>query len=252
MYLSHLLIDMGDNPDRPRPGRLWLRNVYHVHQRLCMAFPSGDRKADDRDFLKPYKPEDFGNGHIHVQRKTDAGFLFRIDHLSDGRTAILVQSATKPDWEYAFHNAAHFLAAPIQVKSFEPGFEVGQTLRFRLVANPTRKVDTKSGSDGKKRNGCRVPVTADKLDEWLQRQGKEAGFSIEKHISHHGYVYFNKSKGEDGNRLFSVHFEGILKVNAPDEFLNRAIIKGIGTAKALGFGLLSVVPVSTATALEAK
>ncbi len=40
MYLSSLLIDVGDNPDRPRPGRLWLRNLYHVHQRLCMAFPS--------------------------------------------------------------------------------------------------------------------------------------------------------------------------------------------------------------------
>ena len=51
MFLSCLLIDIGDNPDRPRPGRIWLRNLYHVHQRLCMAFPSDPRKTDDRDFL---------------------------------------------------------------------------------------------------------------------------------------------------------------------------------------------------------
>ena len=60
MYLSCLLINVGDNPDHPRPGRLWLRNLYHVHQRLCMAFPSASRKADDPDFLRPFKPEDFG------------------------------------------------------------------------------------------------------------------------------------------------------------------------------------------------
>src|SRR3990170_2178685 len=111
MYLSCLLIDLGGNPDRPRPGRLWLRNLYHVHQRLCMAFPSASRTSDDPDYLKPFKPEDFGREQVHVPRGSDAGFLFRIDPRSGGRVVILVQSAVKPDWDYAFRNAAHLLAA---------------------------------------------------------------------------------------------------------------------------------------------
>ena len=82
MYLSMLLIDAGTAPDRPRPGRLWLWNLYRVHQRLCMALPSAVRKSDDPDFLRPFKPEDFGTSEpkqVHVARRTDAGFLFRID-----------------------------------------------------------------------------------------------------------------------------------------------------------------------------
>ena len=82
MYLSALLVDVGTDPDRPRPGRLWLRNLYRVHQRLCMAFPSAARKPDDPHFLKPFKPQDFGTSkpkQVHVARRTDAGFLFRID-----------------------------------------------------------------------------------------------------------------------------------------------------------------------------
>ena len=59
MFLSCLFIDVGANPDRPRPGRMWLRNLYHVHQRLCMAFPSAPRISEDPGFLKPFKPEDF-------------------------------------------------------------------------------------------------------------------------------------------------------------------------------------------------
>ena len=47
MYQSTLMINIGDNPDRPRPGRLWLRNIYHVHQRLWMAFPTSQQRADD-------------------------------------------------------------------------------------------------------------------------------------------------------------------------------------------------------------
>ncbi|TRZ48108.1 hypothetical protein D4S03_10330, partial [bacterium] len=107
MHLSSLLIDVGDNPDRPRPGRLWLRNLYHVHQRLCMAFPSASRKSEDAHFLQPFQPKDFGDQQVHVERQADSGFLFRIDFpvqpyqrweepRPGGRAVILVQSAVRP------------------------------------------------------------------------------------------------------------------------------------------------------------
>lgn len=178
MYLSCLLIDVGDNPDRHRPGRSWLRNRYRVHQRLCMAFPSASRKAEDVDFLTPFKPDEFGNGQVHVRRAMEAGFLFRIDPLPNGRAAIIVQSAIEPDWGYAFHNADYFLAASPGVQSFEPNFSNGQRLRFRLLANPTRKKgtwpkrrwDAMSQEEQKKENtrhGKRVPVpSSQEIEDW--------------------------------------------------------------------------------------
>ena len=134
MFLSSLLIDVGTNPDRPRPGRLWLRNVYRVHQRLCMAFPYPATKANDPAFLKPYQPCGFRDPRpnycatnvvaeqappcalaeksVHVPRDGEHNFLFRIDPQPGGRVVILVLSALHPDWDYAFHSAGHLLAAP--------------------------------------------------------------------------------------------------------------------------------------------
>lgn len=254
MYQSTLLINVGDNPDRPRPGRLWLRNLYHVHQRLCMAFPSESQKSDDVDFLKPFNPEEFGNGHVRVTRTADSGFLFRIDPKLVGRAVILVQSAIKPYWEYAFRNADYLLAAPPEVKVIDPCYKEGQYLRFRLVANPTRKIDTKSGPNGERNNGNRVPVANDRLFEWLYRRAESMGFTFDlKDVAFQtSYTYFkkpeknqnekSKKNSEEKGRLRSVRFDGFLTVTDSDVFRNT-LSKGIGTAKAFGFGLLSVAPV---------
>jgi len=256
MYLSSLLIDVGDNPDRPRPGRLWLRNIYRVHQRLCMAFPSADRKSNDKDFLKPFKLEDFGSGQVHVTRKPDSGFLFRIDPQPGGRVVILVQSAEGPDWDYAFHNAGYLLAAPPEMKLFDPSFVKEQRLRFRLVANPTRRLSRNSREpDGKPVKeasiGKRVPVPTDQLGEWLARRAEPAGFSIEKDstIIQPGYIYV-KTRNSDGQRLRSARYDGILKVTDLASF-KEALIQGIGPGKAFGFGLLSVTPVHLSHPAEA-
>jgi len=256
MYLSSLLIDVGANPDRPRPGRLWLRNLYHVHQRLCMAFPTASRKSDDEDFLRPFKPEDFGNNQVHVRREAGAGFLFRIDPQPGGRVVILVQSAVEPDWDYAFHNAGYLLAAPPELKPFDPHFTKGQRLRFRLVANPTRRLSKHSRqADGQpvqdKWIGKRVPVPAEQLLDWLTRQSERAGFSIDKGLTtiQPGYIYVKKPGGE-GQRLRSVRYDGVLDVVDPARF-QEALACGVGPAKAFGFGLLSVAPCPSPLAAEA-
>ncbi len=246
MYLSCLLIDVGENPDRPRPGRLWLRNLYHVHQRLCMAFPSSDQKEKDPSFIKSFDPQGFQ--HVHGERNEQQAFLFRIDPLADGREMILVQSALEPDWDYAFQNSP-FLAAPPACKPFNPKFEPNQRLQFRLLANPVRKISQKSvGADGKpldkKWIGKRVPVPNDKLEQWLTRKAEQGGFRIERLASlQPGYIYIKGHKADnEGNRLFSAKFEGILEVTKPGDF-QKAIMSGIGPAKAFGFGMLSVAQV---------
>lgn len=144
MYLSNLLINVGDNPDRPRPGRLWLRNLYRVHQRLCMAFPSAQRKQSDAQFLNPYNPDDFTQCQVHTPRSAEAGFLFRVDPQPGGSVVILTLSAIQPDWNYAFANAAYLLAAPPQCKCYKPKPAAGQRLRFRLLANAVSRVRQQS------------------------------------------------------------------------------------------------------------
>ena len=269
MLLSCLLIDTGINPDRPRPGRTWLRNLYHVHQRLCMAFPSDLRRERDPDFLAPYAPGDFPEQchladkkktevepgilkHVHSPRNPEAGFLFRIDPGPAGRAVILVQSAVKPDWDYAFQNAGFLLAAPAEVKVYDPGFAVGQRLRFRLAANPTRRFSRHSrerdGQPVKKESiGKRVPVPTDQLIDWLAdwqvRPDESPGFSLHKDsiTVQPGYIYVQKGGNDGGQRLRSVRYDGVLEVTDPDRFYNT-LIRGIGSGKAFGFGLLSVAP----------
>jgi len=250
MYLSHLLIDVGTNPDRPRPGRLWLRNRYHVHQRLCMAFPSYKRKEEDPSMLKPYCPDDFGQGHVHVQRGTDTGFLFRIDPLPGNRVIILILSAIKPDWDYAFHNAQYLLAAPPpEPRPFQLKFEDGSAFRFRLVVNPVKRLCRKSkhadgDQVGEKWIGKRVPVPVDDLENWLIRHSENGGFKIRQaSVLTAGYAYVNRSgEKRQGQQLRSVRFEGILEVTDPEKF-RQSLNSGIGPAKAFGFGLLSIAPI---------
>lgn len=302
MFISQLLVNVGSDPDRPRPGRLWLRNLYRVHQRLCMAFPSRERRQSDGEFLKPFLPDDFGEGHVHVERAAQSGFLYRIDTLAANRVVILVQSAVAPDWEYAFHNAGYLLDAPAQTKPFDPVFDKGQRLRFRLLANPTKKVHLPgpaarngAGPEGRPdKNGRRVPVYCDrprdpatgerppmmerkqwlahrdaKLREWLQAREWDGEtdpavrvFAVDADPLSitAGYVYFDKrnypgQRGEAGakdpgeppprelkGRMVSARYDGILAVTDPDRFA-RVLARGIGPAKAFGFGLLSVAPV---------
>jgi len=240
MYLSCLLIDVGKNPDRPRPGRLWLRNLYHVHQRLCMAFPSAPKVADDGGFLKPFKPGDLEE-QVHVARASDAGFLFRVDPQLGGRAVILVQSAVKPAWEYAFRNAGHFLAEPPKVKALDLSFRIAQRLRFHLRANPTERRVFGEPLPGQKPSGKRIGVHGEEMQRaWLDRKAAENGFRILSCVvTDRGFQTSRRSPGSPPIRHLCVDFDGILEVTEPELFLD-AFQSGIGSAKGFGFGLLSV------------
>ena len=270
MFLSKLLIDIGDNPDRPRLGRLWLRNIYHVHQRLAMAFPSDIRKTNDPQFLKPYDPKDFPEyrhladkkadqiatgelRHVHEKRDQKSGFLFRIDSDPGHGVVIFVLSAIRPDWDYAFHNAPFLLVPPMPEPSpLQLEIKQGSTFRFRLLANPVFRIRGDSvNKHGKpydaKWVGKRIPVKSDSasLCNWLERRATGAGFILKKSpqpLIQTGFVYFNKMKEKNmGQRLFSVRYDGLLEVTEPTD-LQKAICSGIGPAKAFGFGLLSLAP----------
>lgn len=278
MFLSYLLIDTASDPSRPRPGRSWVGRPYRVHQRLCMAFPSRERRDRDRQFLDPFLPADFptvakvekeshGKIHVHHFRDEATGFLFRIDPMPatvPSRHVITVQSAsnTEPDWGYAFHNAPEFLCARPLVRPFNPQYATGQRLRFRLRANPTKRVAAKNERLGGVMAGKRVGLTAEAEQvHWLLRRADAGGFRIPgewvegKHPETGAPVQLPNFRvdivpdGRDRNdkpdhdgAFLAVRFEGVLVVTDPVAF-RETVAAGLGSAKAFGFGLLSVAPV---------
>ena len=91
--------------------------------------------------------------------------------------ALLVQSGEEPDWSYLPEGYLFNLDREGQnpaTKTISNSLEAlhkGQVLRFRLRANPTKRIDTKSGPDGQRRNGRRVDLrTETQQVEWLSRR----------------------------------------------------------------------------------
>jgi CRISPR system Cascade subunit CasE len=220
MFLSSIPVETGSDPNRPRPGRMWIFNPYRIHQRLSMAFD--------------------GKG---LQR-----FLFRVEGpvmtRRGLRPRILVQSSQEPNWAAAFRNAPFLVVnEDLRTKVFAPAFEVGQRFRFCLRANPT----VKKKCDGKK-NGTRLGIMSEegKL-EWFARKAQEAGFiPLEVVIVPGGLQHSRRSRQIDPEPHvhLAVTFEGIIEVTDPVK-LRAALENGIGSAKAYGFGLLSVASVAS-------
>lgn len=258
MHLSSLQIDVGESGGDSTIGSKWLANRYRVHQRLCMAFPKAERLIADPDFLAPFTPTDFPAlradatksktalgveplAQVHTARTATEGFLFRIDRRPRG-FQVLVQSATEPNWKYAFANFHGVLVTEPQVRSFAPSFRAGQRLQFRLEANPTRKIDTKTGPDGLRHHGKRVPVAGDKCLDWLCQFEKVAGFTLDAESVVLDCSFTRVRKGADGDsatQYLAARFDGLLTVTDPAAFLAK-LAAGFGSAKAYGFGLMSV------------
>lgn len=222
MHLTRLLL----NP-RSADVRRDLSNAHNMHRRVMTAFPD----------------EGVGDGARHKH-----AVLFRIDE-ARGDMHVLVQSATQPDWSR--------LPAGYLLETFEPNpaqadlsaqlssLRQGQTLRFRLRANPTKRV----GKSNEALKGKRVEVVGvDRCLNWLARKQVVAGFTLAKSGVGSAESYDVRVTEEPKVRgiragkpvIFgSVLFDGHLVVTEPDAF-RTAMVQGLGTAKAYGFGLLSV------------
>lgn len=203
--------------------------------------------------------------------------LYRVE-FSPRRYApvLLVQSMTEPTWSRLPNSyvlgGTNENGAAIKVKmidEFLDSIETGQVLRFRLLADPTRKIKTTTRAQvdagTPKSNGCRVPLRDDETRlEWLSRKGKDHGFNLlsvriskevpDVIVRSHGIsegkkilqaVLTKKGKKDDGATT-SLTFEGVLfdgYLRVTDKaLLVNAIRSGIGPGKAYGFGLLSVAP----------
>lgn len=236
LYLSRLVL----NP-RSRQVQSEMAQPYEMHRTLMRAFPG---------------ESDGGSGRV----------LFRLedDPRSEG-LMILVQSEKHPDW--SFIKGLHdYLRASVETpKNIMPKYQNlhdWQILRFRLRANPTKRIAKKDDP----MKGKRVELTREnEQTDWLIRKGLEreeglaGGFELlmkevkdmkgeVRRVPRVNVCTVGKQKGRkrDGGTghlmtHLAVLFEGLLRVTDKDAFL-ETLIRGIGPGKAFGFGLLSVAP----------
>jgi len=201
MFLSRLILN-----SLSRQVCRELAEPYEMHRTIMSAFPNDVRVDNER-------------------------VLFRVDTIGNpAKLNLLVQSYQKPDWQDRLLET--YLLDKPEVKEFRPVFSNGQTYFFRLRANPTVK-----------RNGKRYGwlKEEDQLS-WLQRKGMGAGFRpLSVTVIPEGMI--KSKKWENGQQqpinFLAVRFEGSLVVVDPEAFL-QAVKSGIGSAKGLGFGLLSL------------
>ncbi|MBN1595021.1 type I-E CRISPR-associated protein Cas6/Cse3/CasE [candidate division FCPU426 bacterium] len=224
MFLHRIILD-----PRCKEVRRDLADPYQLHSTLCRAFSTPDTKCSEGEFLWRLEPE----------------------KNSDGMPRILVQSRKRADWKgigvqgwLAKADPAIDLGERLKLDSLK----VGQRYRFRLRANPciSRK--------GKRLGLLKLP----EQEAWIARKGQQHGFSlpqfssfdlseasqprIDVRVSQEQMI---QGEQQSGNliKLLSVLFDGVLTVTEPDKFINT-LQTGIGHGKAMGLGLLSVMPIS--------
>ncbi|MBN1977398.1 MAG: type I-E CRISPR-associated protein Cas6/Cse3/CasE [Anaerolineae bacterium] len=210
MYLSRLIL----NPHSRRAQRE-LANPYELHRTLMRAFPE---KLPDGERV-----------------------LFRVDvDERSGVSTVLLQSTLEPGWDWLAENGArgYLLRAP-DSKSFDLTFAPGQTLAFRLRANPTAK-HHRPDADGKD-HATRDPLYREEDQRaWLERKGEQGSFRVLRvNMTREGDTIAWKGRRQDKLTLFAVRFDGLLQVADPAK-LWEAVRQGIGPGKGLGFGLLSL------------
>ena len=234
MYLSRLILDI-----ESRQVQKELSRPYEMHRTLMRAFPD----------------DSAGNGE---NAREQFGVLFRAElEERNSRSVVHVQSIVEPNWSFLEHKNRYLLPLSSNpswkdVSQIYNVLETGQTLRFRLRANPTKRIaKPRAGSEGLK--GKRVGLLREEEQiAWLVRKGESGGFEILTKESDAGRIprvdvtrcgkQFNWKKGvKESHRMthLGVRFDGLLRV-ANAEIFRETLAKGIGPGKAFGFGLLSL------------
>lgn len=184
------------------------RNAYTLHQSLWKLFPN--RPDDARDFL--FRVE---------QEKTGVG------------ASILMQSQQEP--------ANGIESVELKAKrDYSFNLLVGQRFRFLLKANPVKTIKDEKGRKNTKGKikKCRVPlIKEEEQQQWLMRRLNGIVVLEEMQISPCLPLYFRK--GQQAGKVVPVRFEGVVRVVDPLAF-KELVAKGVGPAKALGCGMLSL------------
>ncbi len=230
MYLSKLTL----NP-RDRDTRRALGDCHLLHTTLMRAFPTLPGEPNPRAAV---------------------GLLYRVEPSREARVCILAQSVTQPDWSRLPVWCTEDETKP--VVALYDRIAAGQTLTFRLRANPTKQTGDRPEGGGHLINPHREALTDPaKQIEWLVRAGGRGGFEpVFVHVARRAVdgtvigtvdvpdvriVPEPDVRGNGHRTLGSVRFEGRLTVRDAALF-RRTLADGVGRGKAYGFGLLSIAP----------
>lgn len=225
MYLSKLGLNL-----KSRSARAMLADCHRMHRAIMCAFPEVDGG----------------------QARRALGVLYRVE--PDPRRPVawvLVQSAERPDWGRLGLVEGEALTQPPSVRddleAAHARIEAGSLFRFRLVANPSKKVKAPGA-----RNSKRVELFRehDQL-AWLRRKGEQHGFAIPV-VARSGTgepIYAvqarpaarqrGQSSRDERLTVGLVQYDGVLEVTDPGRF-REALARGVGPGKAFGCGLLSI------------
>jgi CRISPR system Cascade subunit CasE len=198
--------------------RLRIADSYAWHQRLWDCFPGAPAHARD--------------------------FLSRVDAF-DGAIRAWVLSKRKPVCPVWCPDNA------FDARQIAPSFLTHRRYAFDVHVNPTKALVQREADgsplrrlNGKRASGKRIPlVDPQDLRAWIERKAIHGGFSISDvkplEIGPMAKVHFRR-KGSAGYHG-GVQFRGVLEVTDPNAFA-ETYHRGIGSAKAFGFGLLLLAP----------
>lgn len=236
MYLSRLVLN-----SRSRDVRAWLTDCHALHRVLMFGFPTVTTGA----------------------ARAELGVLYRVEQMEEPPAIpVLVQSRQAPRWDMP-SEALLSVDPPKPLDALLAGIAASRGYRFRLRANPTRRVHKRSILDGDPEKGRRFaekPESEGKRVElrseedqlhWLARRGNAAGFALlttrllpaDRDVfaawANPGGALNGKSSSQQRLTLGTVLFEGILRVTDAVRFRD-ALAEGIGPGKAFGCSLLSI------------
>lgn len=209
MYLSKLTLD----PRHPQ-ARRDLGDAYEMHRTLVRAFAPDPETAPPR-------------------------FLWRLEAgmAMNSPANVLVQADVPADWS-PIAALSGYTTEILENKQVDLAglVKAGGRYRFRLKANPTV---TRAG----KRYGL---TSEDEQMAWVARQGLRHGFSVLACVRGSS-ERIQVRQGNSGHRItvHSVLLDGMVEVQGAALF-EQALRNGLGHAKALGMGLLSIAKVSEA------
>lgn len=249
LFLSRLILNPSSCEVRRDMG-----DCHALHCTILKAFPAVE-------------------GGSETKAREQFGLLYRLDiNPRIGRAVLLVQSLVEPDWnklpsDYCLELLGEINPACKSVGASYQTLRSGMRLMFRLRANPTRRISNKNTNEKDSRFfGKRVDIRGEQQQlEWLRRKVSAAGCRLatvrinndvpnvmnapearitgwrRPAISGHACAEATPLAAKKRLTLASVLFEGELEV-ADAETLRQALVSGIGTGKAYGFGLLSLAP----------
>ncbi|MFI3169664.1 MAG: type I-E CRISPR-associated protein Cas6/Cse3/CasE [Faecalibacterium sp.] len=203
MYLTKI------QPNMRHPGvRHCMTNCHDMHRTLMSGFSDVPTQS----------------------ARADIGLLYRI--IPGTPTTIWLSSKVTPDPQN-LENKGFIVLGTRCFSPLEQAFFAGQTLRFELLAVPSKKTPT-TGKNSRRS----YLKTQEERTQWLIRKGEQNGFKL-LHLAERQEEKIVGSRKNAPLIFTATAWEGVLEVTDEAAFWH-GLCNGIGAERAYGAGMLMV------------